>query len=125
MKKIITRENLKETLRRWQTGELTARDVNNWADSIYPNDDVDYEDWDKEEKHSVTNEVLAALDCMDMNLMTAKDIPAYLLFLDTPKNEFEKGYSELQKYLRGININERQKQLVDDDFYAPFYKKKS
>jgi len=119
MKK-ITRKDLKEKLLRWREGQITAQELNDWAGRNYPNDDVEYEDWDEAEENSVTNEVLAALDMMDMNLMTPKDVSAYLDFLETPPSAFEEGYKQLQQYLNQIDIKKRAAVLVTDPFYERF-----
>lgn len=120
MKKILRRKDLKEKLLLWQQGVITAHELNDWAGENYPNDDVEYEDWDAAEEYSVTNEVLAALDMMDMNLMTLEDVPAYLSFLETPPASFEEGYNKHQKYLEQIDINKRAAALVTDPFYERF-----
>lgn len=120
MKKILSREDLKEKLLQWQEGQITAQELNNWAGENYPNDDVDYEDWDEAEAHSVTNEVLAALDMMDMNLMTSEDVPAFLDFLETPPASFEEGYKKFQRYQEQIDIKKRAADLVTEPFYERF-----
>jgi hypothetical protein len=120
MNNIIRRQDLKEKLLQWQEGQITAHELNNWAGENYPNDDVEYEDWDEAEEYSVANEVLAALDMMDMNLMTPEDVPAYLDFLETPPAMFDEGYKKLQKYLEQIDIKRRAAALVADSFYERF-----
>lgn len=120
MKKIIRRKDLKEKLLQWHEDQITAPELNGWAGGNYPNDDVEYEDWDEAEEYSVTNEVLAALDMMDMNLMTPEDIPAFLDFLETPPASFEEGYNRLQQYLEQRDIKKRAAALVTDPFYERF-----
>ncbi len=99
---------------------MTAHELNDWAGENYPNDDVEYEDWDEKEAYSVTNEVLAALDMMDMNLMIPEDVPAYLGFLETHPASFEEGYKKLQQYLEKNDIKKRAAALVADPFYEKF-----
>jgi len=119
MKKIISRKELKEKLLQWQEGQITAHELNDWAGQHYPNDDVEYDDWDDTE-NSVTNEVLAALDMMDMNLTTPEDVPAYLKFLETPIDSFDEGFRKLQQYIKQINIKERAAALAANPFYEKF-----
>jgi hypothetical protein len=107
-------------LLQWQEGQITPRELNNLAGENYPNDEVEYEDWDEAETNSVTNEVLAALDMMDINLMTPEDVPAYLDFIETPPASFEEGYKKLQQYLKQINIKKRAAPLVADPLYERF-----
>jgi 23S rRNA A2030 N6-methylase RlmJ len=120
MRKIIKRKDLKEKLLQWQQGEITAHELNDWAGENYPNDEIEYEDWDDAESNSVTNEVLAALDMMDMNLMTPEDVPAFLNFLETDPVSFEDGYEKLQSYLKQIDIKKRSAVLAVDPFYERF-----
>jgi hypothetical protein len=122
MKKVISRKDLREKLLQWQGGRMTAPELNDWAVENYLNDDVEYEDWDEAEENSVTNEVLGALDMMDIDLMTPEDIPAYLDFLETPPASFEEGYKKLQQYLEKIDIKKRAAALVTDPFYERFCK---
>ena len=120
MKRIICRKDLKEKLLQWQKGQMTAHELHEWAEGNYLNDDVECEDWDEIEEHSVTNEVLAELDMMDMNLMTTEDVPAYLDFLETPPASFEEGYKKLQQYLKQNDMKKRAAALSADPFYARF-----
>ncbi len=121
MQTIITRSDIIAKLLEWQEGKLTAEDLNNWAVRFYLHDDVDYSDWEgDEEERSVTNEVLAQLDSIDMNLMIPDDVPAYLEFLDTPLGKFEDGYAKLESYLNSIDYKERARLLAGNEFYAPF-----
>jgi hypothetical protein len=99
---------------------MTAHELHEWAEGNYLNDGVQYEDWDEIEEHSVTNEVLAELDMMDMNLMTTEDVPAYLDFLETPPALFEEGYKRLQQCLEQIDIKKRAAALSADPFYERF-----
>lgn len=103
--KTITREDIKNILMSWQKGDISAHEIHQWASDNYPNDDVEYNDWEGNEEESVSNEVLAALDMMDMNLTTTKDIPAFLEFLATPIGEITEGLKKLGKYHNSININ--------------------
>ena len=99
---------------------MTARELNAWAGENYPGDCVDYDDWDERGDNSCINEVLAALDSMDMNLMTAEDVPAYLDFLETSPDSFEKGYMKLRQYLDHIDLKKRAAALMADPFYERF-----
>lgn len=120
MQKVITRKELRELLTQWQQGQITAEQLNGFAGELYPNDDVDYEDWEGDGENSVTNEVLAALDMMDMNLVVPEDVPAYLEFLNTPVGLFNEGYSKFRQHLQDVNIEERQKALSEIPFYKAF-----
>ena len=115
---IIKREDVGRVLTDWSSGRKTTDEVMRWADSLYPSDDVDYEDWEGDD--SVTNEVLAALDMLDMNLVLPEDAPIYLRFLSTPAGEFTSGYAEFRRRLDAIDYDCRRKELRDTMPYAPF-----
>lgn len=73
---IITRNDLRELLNRWKEEQITAPDVQAWAEARYQHDDWDCED-------GVTNEVLAQLDMLDMHGITTKDISRLLRELES------------------------------------------
>lgn len=118
MTEIITRKQLKDLLMQWRNGELSEEQLHDWAENRYLTDEVDYSDWEND--NSVTNEVLGALDMMNMNLMTKEDIESYLTFLDTPPGQFSQGYGKLEDYLKMINYSERKRTLAKIPFYKKF-----
>ncbi len=120
MKKIISRNQIKEILNKWLNNELSASQVHEWAGNLYPNDNVEYTDWEGDDDNSVTNQVLADLDMMDMNLMIKDDIEHYLVFLDTPPDQFNFGCQKLENYLYTIDLEIRREELRNDEFYSNF-----
>ena len=117
--KIITRDDLRQILEDWQCGKLSAEEVHDWAESLYFPGAIDYDDWENDE-NSVTNEVLAALDMMDMKLIISSDVQTYLEFLQTPAGQFDKGYEKLDAALKSIDYRKRAKELKDDPLYGPY-----
>ena len=115
---ILKRADVARVLTEWSTGRMTSIEVLSWADSRYPSDDVDYEDWEGDD--SVTNEVLGALDMLDMNLALPEDAPIYLQFLSTPVGQYSSGSAEFQRRLAAIDYESRRAQLRDTMPYAPF-----
>ena len=63
-----TREQVRNKLRDWRDGNISTQEIYEWAGSLYPNTECEYEDWEVKESNSVTNEVLAALDMVNKNL---------------------------------------------------------
>ena len=116
--RIIKRDELARVLTDWQTGRMSSADVLSWADALYPSDDVDYEDWEGDD--SVTNEILAALDMLDMNLALPEDAPIYLEFLSTPVGQFQGGHAEFQRRLGEIDHDSRRESLRHVFPYSPF-----
>ena len=121
--RIIKREDVVRALSDWNSGRKTTLEILRWADSLYPSDDVDYEDWEGDD--SVTNEVLSALDMLDMNLALPEDAPIYLQFLSTPVGKFAAGYAEFRRRLDAIDYESRRAQLRDTMPYAPFLQSQS
>jgi hypothetical protein len=119
MREIITREQLRSLLIQWRNSALSEKQLHEWAENKYQNHEVDYSDWENDD-NSVTNEVLATLDMMDMNLMTKEDIKYYLDFLDTPLGQFAAGLKKLEDNLKAINFTQRKKSLANNQFYEKF-----
>jgi hypothetical protein len=116
--RIIKRDELARVLTDWQSGRMSSAEVLSWADALYPSDDVDYEDWEGDD--SVTNEILAALDMLDMNLALPEDAPIYLEFLSTPLGRFGSGHAEFQRRLAEIDYDSRRASLRHVFPYSPF-----
>jgi hypothetical protein len=116
---ILTREEVAQKLRDWAEGRSSTEEIQSWATSAYMNDEVDFADWEKDDD-SVTKEVVAALDMLDMNLVLPEDAPIYLEFLDTPIGGFAAGYAKLQGRVDAIDYEKRRVRLRDVEPYAPF-----
>ena len=116
----ITREDVRSKLRDWRDGNISTQEIYEWAGSLYPNIECEYEDLEGKESNSVTNEVLAALDMVNMNLNIPEDAKIFLELLSTPLGEFESGYALLQRRLNSIDYDLRRKTLRDNPLYAPF-----
>lgn len=110
--RIVTREDVSRILREWVEGGLSSVDIHSWAESLFMHDGVGYEDWEHDDK-SVTNEVLGALDMLDMNLILPEDVPIYLEFLDTPEGQFDAGYALMEKRLEAVDFVARSVLLRD------------
>jgi hypothetical protein len=115
---IITRDLVRKKLQDWKDGRLTSQGMLEWANSVYPSEDFDVEDWEGEDERSVTNEVLEDLCMLDMNLRLADDVPIYLDFLTTPMGDFRKGYEAFQKAMQAIDREDRKRQLSNDPLYV-------
>ena len=116
--RILKRDEIAQKLRDWHIGRLSSEDLLQWADSIYPSDDVDYEDWEGDD--SATMEVLAALDMLDMNLALPEDAPIYLDFLSTPVGQFQAGYAKYKEALEGVDHATRRTTLKNVPLYAAY-----
>ncbi len=120
MEPMIGREDLIKILQYWRDGVLTAEQVHEWAEKRAGN--VEVSDWEGVEPNSATNEVLWALDMLNINLMLPEDIPTYLEFLHTPPGHFSEGYHKWQDTLTQVDYRARKEFLRMIPLYAPFCK---
>lgn len=116
---MVTRAEITEILRRWQEGDISARQVFDWAQQRYWPGKVEFDDWEADES-SVANEVLGVLDQLPINLVLPEDVPAYLAFLATPTGEFAHGYDRFRTAHDGIDFAARRRMLRGDEFYGRF-----
>ncbi len=119
---VTTRVDLATILKHWLDGRLTAHQIHGWAEERAGNSAFDIDDWEEVGSNSVANEILRALDMLDMNFMLPDDIPFYLEFLDTPEGQFDDGYRKWQDALNSIDYDLRKKALRAISLYAPFCK---
>jgi hypothetical protein len=117
----VTREQIRQKLREWQSGSITAEGIQSWAGSRWMSEHFTYEDWEFDE-FSASNEVLAALDMLDMNLTTEADAEAFIEFLDTPLGEYPIGYNRMKKKIRSADFEARRRSLRGIPPYAAFLK---
>jgi hypothetical protein len=110
--RIITREEIARMLSDWANGGVSAQDVFGWAGTLYPSDELECADWENDQ-NSVSNEVLAALDMLDVNLALPEDVPIYLEFLSTPVGHFEVGHRRFRGRLEAIDYESRARHLRD------------
>ncbi|HTD22525.1 MAG TPA: hypothetical protein VK738_07715 [Terriglobales bacterium] len=121
--RIIKREEVVRVLTDWREGRMSSEEVLRWAEAFYPSSssDVEYADWEGD--NSVTNEVLSALESLDMNLALPEDAPIYLEFLTTPPSRFDVGYTQFKQQIGAIDYETRRVQLKDVPLYLRFLRK--
>ncbi len=117
----VTRDQIREKLREWKAGAISAEAVQAWASDRWLSDHFSLEDWEYDEV-SVSNEVLAALDMLDMNLTTEADADTFIEFLDTPSGSFSYGYNKMKERIQSVDFEARMKTLRGVQPYAPFIK---
>ena len=122
MARVVSRVEVANVLRQWQDRALTVSQMHEWAEGLYLPGDIDFDDNEGELEDSAVKEVLASLDLLDMNLVTADDVPIYLEFLNTPVGQFQEGYRRFQAALATIDYEKRRVALAGDPFYASFRK---
>jgi hypothetical protein len=108
----INRADVREVLLRWQRQELSHACVHDWATARYA---VSAFECDNE----VTNEVLAALDMLDVKVTTDADIPCLLKALDAVSGDEASSIMASMPYDR----EERRQRFGNDPVYRPFLRK--
>ena len=116
----IDRRDIARVLRRWQDGEMTAAQVQAFAEEHYCVEGVQHEDWesDGDERFSVSMTALGVLDSLAMNLVTRDDIPALLDFLDTRRGYYHPRERLLHRLLGEADFEQRRRELRDTPPYA-------
>ena len=123
--KLITREEIKEKINKWQNDDSSSLELKKWAESVYSDfrkDTIDFTDYEKDELNSISKEVIILLDSLDMNLIIKDDADSLIELLKTKIGEFDKGMSKQDNYVKSINLKERKGKLSNDSFYSKYCK---
>jgi hypothetical protein len=115
MSKIITRQEIRELLQRWQVGDLSHKFVYDWANERYSS-----RRWDTEDE--IVDQVLTELYSLDMNLTTAEDVPHLLNLLTIPQGQIGTAMALIREYTRSIDLKSRRLTLAKDPLYGPHCK---
>jgi hypothetical protein len=111
----VTRSELSDLLAKWERGESTAQEVWDWVDARYWPGDTEIDDWDGD--LSATNEILALLDSMDINLVLVADVPIHQRFLTSSREQTAQAYEVWKSELDAIDYGQRLKALRDDPMF--------
>ena len=111
----VTRDELSELLVKWERGDLTAQQVWDWVDARYWLGDTEIDDWDGD--LSATNEILAQLDSMDINLVLVDDVPIHRRFLASPREHTAQAFEFWKSELDSIDYRQRMKSLRDNPMF--------
>jgi len=114
----VSRDELRELLRRWQAALIDEKAVHEtaeaWTDR-YPEKLPTYPHTDP---RSIADEVLSQLEILDAQLITPEDVPALLAFLETPTGQEQAGWNRYQRYWDGVDFNQRIRELADIPYYS-------
>ena len=116
MTAVLTRNDLRTVLEKWQSGKMTPGEVHEWAEARYA-----VHGWECED--DVANEVLAALDVLDMNLLVRDDVPVLQAMLDLPPGQATRAAELLDAHFEQVSLDSRRKSLANEPTYAPFCSK--
>jgi hypothetical protein len=115
MTKLITRQEIRDLLLRWQAGEVTHGFVLAWAQDRYAG-----KQWDTEDE--IVDQVLLELYALDMNLTMAEDVPHLLQLLIIPRGQIGTVMALHREYARSIPLQARRLALAQDPLYGPYCK---
>jgi len=107
--KIVRRKELIEVLVRWIDG-APEKTIHVWAEQRYSSN---YKAEDE-----VTNEILARLDMMDINLTTVEDAHVFLASLRS--SSVTQSMAVLERHDTDVDIDSRKAELSDVEFYSRF-----
>jgi hypothetical protein len=113
MSALITRDELRTVLEDWHSGKRTSGEVHEWAEARYA-----VRAWECED--DVANEVLAALDVLDMNLLTRDDVPVLQAMLELPPGQATRAAELLDAHFQEVSLDDRRESLASEPTYAPF-----
>jgi hypothetical protein len=116
MNHMVTRAELIALLKEWQAGRISATEVHEWAEARYVPGDFEVDDDD--DSGSAATEVLAQLDLLDINLITAEDIPHYLELLHSPKGAFGEALRRFKAQQAVIDFHARRHALAATEPYG-------
>ncbi len=109
----VTRSELGQLLADWQAGHVAAASVHEWAVARYAVTGVNAED-------EVVNEVLDLLDALDVNLITAAEVPALQRLLQSPASALDSALEAYDSDIALVDYESRRRDLANDPLYAPF-----
>ena len=113
---VISKNDLKNILEQWKNGSIGSEEVHKWAEDRYA-----VSGWETD--NEVTNEVLAELDMLNMNLLIKEDADFLLEILNDPSIiTGEQAAAKLEEFHGKIDMNKRKRELSSDPLYAPFCK---
>ena len=107
---IIRRDEVIQILQKWLGGELSAKAVHDWAVDRHAVSSFEAED-------EVVNEVLSALDMLDINLTTVQDVPALLEAVSLPVDHYDEVSKVLDHQWQSIPLDERRHICRNDPLY--------
>jgi hypothetical protein len=113
----ISRSMILEKLAEWADGKLSPAEMHKWAQDLVSSDGIEFDDVDRERGFSAAREALTELEMLDMNFVTAFEIPAFVALLETAPHDFEKGYISFVSALQKIDSRKRMRELKNIEPY--------
>lgn len=98
----VSRIDIVQKLKMWESGEISREEVFRWADDLYFPGAVEFDDREGIDAQSVANEVLSRMAMLDVEQYGKDIIPIFLRFLNTPNGNFYKGYQEFVASIKNI-----------------------
>ena len=109
---------LQSLLMRWQNNELTAREVHEAAEDMWESYGSGPPSYPREDPRSIVVEVLSQLEALNVQLITAADIPEMIRFLETPVGAEARAWRDWSGYWDNVNFEARLEELADNPYYS-------
>lgn len=116
---IVTREYLISLLQAWQQDKITTAEFYETIEIIFGGN-TKFLDWENDgnsvtpeliPSESVTSEVIAYSEMLDLDFITQEDIDPAIEFLNTPIGKIEEGMKKWEQYKPKTSIEERIKKF--------------
>ncbi len=114
----VGRITILEKLAEWADGKITPAEMHKWAQELFSSEDgLDFDDVDPKNGFSTAREALTELEMLDMNFVTAADVPFFVTFLNAAPDDFEKAYISFVASMQEIDIKRRMVELKNIEPY--------
>jgi len=115
---VIKRVDIIKKLDAWRDARESTLSLHMWADKMHMSSELIFEDMEGE--NSVSQEVLAELSMLDMNLLIQGDIPIFKAFLNSSVGQFEESYVKFVSDLQNIDHEQRKRKLKNTEPYVKY-----
>lgn len=107
---VVTREYLISLLQAWQQDKITTTEFYETIEIIFGGN-TKFLDWENEEEDSVTRDIMAYFEMLDLDFITQEDIDPAIEFLNTPIGKIEESMKKWEQYKPKTSIEERIKKF--------------
>jgi|GEM_PF-5806026 len=107
---VVTREYLISLLRAWQQDKINTAEFYETIEMIFSNY-TKLLDWENGGEDSVTRDVIAHLEMLDLDFIIQEDIESIIEFLNTPIGKIEEGAKKFEQYKPNTSHEERIKKF--------------
>jgi len=108
---VISREEVEQLLKDWQTGKTDELSVWQWGEAAKAAGEM---------ADDLVRDLVDTLAALPFDMITVEDVQVMLDALGNPANETDLSVNLLWNHLDGINADGRRYELTDHPFYGQF-----